>query len=312
MMKALYYDGEKPVYREDYKKPVPDAGHSLIRVSLSAICNTDREVIRGYRPSFRGILGHEFVGIVEESDEKSLIGKRVVGELNEGCGTCLYCKSGREKHCPDRKVIGMEGLDGTFAEYVVLANHLIHIVPDDVPDEKAIFTEPLAAALEIPNQIHIRPEYHVAVIGDGRLALMITQVLSLYGVDLTVIGKHPDKLVYFEKYAKAVLKPQDTYDVVIDASGTPSGIELAKEIVRKQGIIVLKSTYAGSANIDLSYFVVNEITIMGSRCGPFEPALSLLSKNLVDFPLIELWSLSEYEKAFSSSAFKSGFFCGIS
>lgn len=311
-MKALYYDGEKPVYREDYKKPVPDAGHSLIRVSLSAICNTDREVIRGYRPSFRGILGHEFVGVVEESDEKSLIGKRVVGELNEGCGTCLYCKSGREKHCPDRKVIGMEGLDGTFAEYVVLANHLIHIVPDDVPDEKAIFTEPLAAALEIPNQIHIRPEYHVAVIGDGRLALMITQVLSLYGVDLTVIGKHPDKLVYFEKYAKAVLKPQDTYDVVIDASGTPSGIELAKEIVRKQGIIVLKSTYAGSANIDLSYFVVNEITIMGSRCGPFEPALSLLSKNLVDFPPIELWSLSEYEKAFSSSAFKSGFFCGIS
>lgn len=304
-MKALYFDGQAPVYREDYEKPVPAPGHSLIRVLLSAICNTDREVIRGYRPDFRGVLGHEFVGVVEASDDPSLIGKRVVGELNEGCGQCLYCKSGREKHCLSRKVIGMDGLDGTFAEYFVLANHLIHEVPKDLPTEKAIYTEPLAAALEIPNQLHIRPEDNVAIIGDGRLALMIAQVLSLYGVEMTVLGKHPEKLKHFP--VKRSHQPGDTYEVVIDATGTPSGLELAKELVRKKGTIVLKSTYAGSVTVDMSYFVVNEITIMGSRCGPFLPALELLSRGLVNLPEIELWNLRDHEKAFASRAFKVGF-----
>lgn len=306
-MKALYFDGEKQIYMENYKKPVPGPGHSLIRVLVSAICNTDREVIRGYRPDFRGVLGHEFVGIVEASDDESLIGKRVVGELNEGCGECIYCKTGREKHCPSRKVIGMEGLDGTFAEYFVLANHLIHVVPDALSTEKAIFTEPLAAALEIPNQLHIRPQDNVAIIGDGRLALMIAQVVALHGVPLTIIGKHPDKLQLFEKIAKTERDPNETYEIVIDATGSPSGIELAKQIVRKRGIIVMKSTYAGTVEMDLSYFVVNEITIMGSRCGPFEPALELLSKGMVQLPDIELWDLKDYEKAFASRAFKSGF-----
>ena len=306
-MKALYFDGEKPIYMENYKKPVPEPGHSLIRVLVSAICNTDREVIRGYRPDFRGVLGHEFVGIVEASDDESLIGKRVVGELNEGCGECIYCKTGREKHCLSRKVIGMEGLDGTFAEYFVLANHLIHVVPDTLSMEKAIFTEPLAAALEIPNQLHIRPKDNVAIIGDGRLALMIAQVVALHGVPLTIIGKHPDKLQLFEKIAKTERDPNETYEIVIDATGSPSGIELAKQIVRKRGIIVMKSTYAGTVEMDLSYFVVNEITIMGSRCGPFEPALELLNKGLVQLPEIELWDLRDYEKAFASHSFKSGF-----
>lgn len=306
-MKALYFDGEKPIYMENYKKPVPEPGHSLIRVLVSAICNTDREVLRGYRPDFRGILGHEFVGIVEASDDESLIGKRVVGELNEGCGDCIYCKTGREKHCPSRKVIGMEGLDGTFAEYFVLANHLIHVVPDTLSMEKAIFTEPLAAALEIPNQLHIRPQDNVAIIGDGRLALMIAQVVALHGVPLTIIGKHPDKLQLFEKIAKTERDPNETYEIVIDATGSPSGIELAKQIVRKRGTIVMKSTYAGTVEMDLSYFVVNEITIMGSRCGPFEPALELLNKGMVQLPDIELWDLKDYEKAFASRAFKSGF-----
>lgn len=306
-MKALYFDGEKPVYLEDYKKPTPEPGHSRIRVLVSAICNTDREVIRGYRPDFRGVLGHEFVGIVEASDDESLIGKRVVGELNEGCGECIYCKSGREKHCLTRKVIGMEGLDGTFAEYFVLANHLIHVVPDSLSTEKAIFVEPLAAALEIPNQLHIKPQDNVAIIGDGRLALMIAQVVALHGVRLTIIGKHPDKLKLFEKIAKTERDQDETYEIVIDATGSPSGIELAKQIVRKRGTIVMKSTYAGAVQLDLSYFVVNEITIMGSRCGPFKPALELLDKGLVQLPDIELWDLKEYEKAFSSHAFKSGF-----
>ena len=309
-MKALYFDGSKPVYLDDYKKPVPTPGHSLIRVLMSAICNTDREVIAGYRPDFRGVLGHEFVGVVEDSDDKNLIGKRVVGELNEGCGECLYCKSGREKHCLSRKVIGMEGLDGTFEEYFVLANHLIHPVPDELATEQAIYVEPLAAALEIPNQLHIKPEDNVAVIGDGRLALMIAQVVSLTGADLTVIGRHPEKWDYFKNVAKTKTAAElgdETFEIVIDATGSPSGIELAKNIVRKKGRIVIKSTYAGTTNIDLSYFVVNEITIMGSRCGPFPPALALLNKGLVNLPPIELWSLEDYEKAFDSRAFKVGF-----
>ncbi len=306
-MKALYFNGESPVYMEDYPKPTITKGHSLIRVLMSAICNTDREVIRGYRPNFTGVLGHEFVGIVEDSDDEYLIGKRVVGELNEGCGDCIYCRTGREKHCVTRKVIGMEGLDGTFAEYFVLANHLIHVVPDALPTKKAIYVEPLAAALEIPNQVHLRPEYNVAIIGDGRLALMIAQVVSLYGVDLTIIGKHRDKLKLFEHLAKTEHIEGDTYEIVIDATGSPSGIELAKRIVRKRGTIVLKSTYAGTTNIDLSYFVVNEITMVGSRCGPFEPALNLLHRGMVKLPEIELFELKDYEKAFSSRAFKTGF-----
>ena len=306
-MKALYFNGSEPVYMEEYKKPTPTPGHSLIRVLMSAICNTDREVIRGYRPDFRGVLGHEFVGVVEESDDPSLVGKRVVGELNEGCGDCIYCNTGREKHCLSRKVIGMEGLDGTFAEYVVLANHLIHIVPDTLTTEQAIYTEPLAAALEITNQLHIRPEDNVAIIGDGRLAYMIAQVVSLYGVDLTIIGKHPEKLELFRPLGSIEHHVGQTYEIVIDATGSPSGLNLAKEIVRKKGTIVLKSTYAGTLELDMSYFVVNEITIKGSRCGPFEPALNLLNRGLVQLPEIELWDLSDYEQAFASRAFKSGF-----
>ncbi len=306
-MKALYFDGTKPIYSEDYPKPSAYEGHSLIKVIMSAVCNTDREVIKGYRPNFKGVLGHEFVGIVEDSDDKNLIGKRVVGELNEGCGKCVYCKTNREKHCLNRKVIGMEQLDGTFAEYFVLANHLIHIVPDDLPTEKAIYTEPLAAALQIPNMLHIKPSTNVAVIGDGRLALMIAQVIALTGADLTVIGKNEEKLRNFESFAKTSHKEGDSYEIVIDACGNPSGIETAKNIVRKGGTIVIKSTYAGTTNIDLSYFVVNEITIVGSRCGPFEPALKLLDMGLVKLPQIELWQLKDYQKALESKAFKVGF-----
>jgi threonine dehydrogenase-like Zn-dependent dehydrogenase len=306
-MKALYFNGSEAVYLTDYQKPELTPGHSVIRVLMSAICNTDREVMRGYRPDFRGVLGHEFVGVVEDSEDPSLVGKRVVGELNEGCGDCVYCNSGREKHCLTRKVIGMEGLDGTFAEYVLLANHLIHVVPDSLPTEKAIYTEPLAAALEITNQLHIRPEDNVAIIGDGRLAYMIAQVISLYGVDLTIVGKHPEKLELFKRFGKVEHQEGQTYEVVIDATGSPSGLNFAKEIVRKKGTIVLKSTYAGTLELDMSYFVVNEITIKGSRCGPFEPALNLLNRGLVSLPDIELWDLSDYDKAFASRAFKSGF-----
>lgn len=314
-MKGIYFNGKNAEYHEDIPKPQRKRGYSLIRIQRAAICNTDKEVLKGYRPDFRGVMGHEFVGVVEDSDKTELVGKTVVGELNEGCGECLYCKTGHEKHCPQRKVIGMEGRDGCFGEYMLLADHLVHAVPDGLPIEKAIYTEPLAAALEIPTQVHISPEKTVAIIGDGRLAFMIVQVLSLNGCDLTIIGKHKEKLDKFQQYGHMKLLEEvaehptieETYDIIVDATGTESGILLAQRLIRRCGTIVLKSTYAHKASLDMSQFVVNEITIVGSRCGPFEPALQLLKKGLVEFPEIEWYDLKEYEEAFHSLAFKVGF-----
>lgn len=310
-MKALYFDGQNAVYREDYAKPEPGPGESLIRILMGAVCNTDKEVLKGYKPDFAGVMGHEFVGIVEQSQDRRLLNKKVVGELNEGCGTCLYCKSGREKHCETRKVIGLEKKDGCFAQYMTLANHLIHVVPEGLSADMAIYTEPLAAALEIPTMVHIHPDKNIAIIGDGRLALMIAQVLSLSGADLTVIGKHPQKLEKFTPYAKTTFEATGSYEVVVEASGSPQGILLAQRLVRKQGTIVVKSTYAGTVTLDMSYFVVNEIAVVGSRCGPFEPALNLLQKGLIALPPIELYELRDYEKAFASTAFKAGFRLGV-
>ncbi len=306
-MKAIYFDGEKAVFRDDLKKPAPEKKESLIRILMSAVCNTDKEILKGYKPGFKGVMGHEFVGIVEESDDESLIGKRVVGELNAGCGQCIYCRTGREKHCPDRKVIGLEKKDGCFAEYMTIQTHLLHAVPWDLPTETAIFTEPLAAALEIASQVHLKPETNCAIIGDGRLAFLIAQVVALTGIDLTVIGHHEEKLEQFRPYANVTLEPEETYETVIEASGSKEGILLAQKIVRHQGTIVLKSTYAGEVSINMSDFVVHEITIKGSRCGPFEPALNLLRKKRIILPEIELYSLESFEKAFSSKAFKAGF-----
>ncbi len=306
-MKALYFDGEQAVYREDYPKPARAEDESLIRILMAAVCSTDREILKGYKPGFTGVMGHEFVGIVEESDDASLVGKRVVGELNAGCGRCLYCRSGREKHCPDRKVIGMDDKDGCFAEYMTLKTRLIHRVPDELPTKTAVFTEPLAAAFEITSQIHIKPDTNVVLLGDGRLSLMIAQVLSLTGTDLTVIGKHPEKLEQFMPFAKTATHTGETYEIVVDATGSESGLHLAKDLVRRQGTIILKSTYAGNASIDMSYFVVNEITVKGSRCGPFEPALRMLAQKKIVLPEIKLFELKDHEQAFSYRGFKAGF-----
>nr|WP_308741886.1 alcohol dehydrogenase catalytic domain-containing protein [uncultured Anaerocolumna sp.] len=305
-MKALYYK-DKEQYLEDYPIPVPGPNESLVKILISAICNTDKEVLKAYKPNFSGVLGHEFVGEVVESNKKELIGKRVVGELNEGCGQCIYCRTGREKHCLNRKVIGIAGRDGCFAEYMTIHSDLLHVVPEEIPTEVAIFTEPLAAALEIMEQAHIQPSKNVAVIGDGRLAFMIAQVVSLSGADLTIIGRHEDKLKQFSSFAKTTTETDETYEIVIDATGSPAGILSAQKLVRNKGLIVIKSTYAGKVEIDMSSFVVNEITIKGSRCGPFEPAMQLLQRGLVTLPAIELYELKDYEKALQSKAFKAGF-----
>lgn len=309
-MKGIYFNGKEAVYREDLEKPAPAKTQSLIRILEAGICNTDKEVMRGYRPDFQGVMGHEFTGIVEASDDPGWIGKRVVGELNAGCGHCRYCRTGREKHCESRKVIGLEGKDGCFAEYMTLETHLLHEIPAALATRKALLTEPLAAALEIPQQIHLDPEAQVLILGDGRLAYLIAGVLHLQGVELTVLGKHPDKLAAFAAYGKTIVEPAGSYDVVVDATGSPSGLETGIRLVRRRGTIVLKSTYAGKTPVDMSYFAVHEITLRGSRCGPFGPALRLLEKNLVQLPAVEFYDLKDYKKAFAAKAFKAGFQIG--
>ena len=306
-MRGLYYDGSKAVYREDLEKPVPDKGRSLIKILLSAVCSTDKEVAKGYRPDFRGIMGHEFVGIVEESDDESLIGKRVVGEINEVCHECLYCKTGRPHHCSHRTTPGLSK-DGCFAEYMILKTENLHVVPDNLPNEVAVFTEPLAAAFEILEQIQITKDMPVGVLGDGRLALCIANVMHLAGADVTVIGKHPDKLKNFEKIAKTTTEYEnEAYEVVVEATGSPQGIGIAINLVRKMGTIVLKSTYAENVSTNLSMIPVNEITVVGSRCGPFIPALNALSNGTIVLPPIEKYDVKDFEKAFKSPAFKAGF-----
>ena len=339
-MRGIYFDGARAVYRDDLPKPQADEGHSLIRILRAGVCSTDREILKGYRPDFRGVMGHEFTGVVEESSVKELIGRTVVGELNEGCGHCVLCRTGREKHCLSRKVIGMSK-DGCFAEYMTLANHLIHVVPEGLAPERAVLTEPLAAALEIPERVHIAPGTPAAVIGDGRLAYMIAQVLHLSGTQVTVIGKHAEKLEKFRPFAELrvsgtaesanlagavesgdlsgagsknmgieplrIAAAEDMFEVVVEASGSPTGMELALELVRRQGTIVLKSTYAGKHPFDLSLVAVNELKIEGSRCGPFEPALQLLKENRITLPEPEWHDLEDYEAAFASRAFKAGF-----
>ena len=326
-MKALFFDGNKAEYREDLPVPAREEHQSLIRILLANVCSTDREVLKGYRPDFKGIMGHEFVGEVVESGDESLVGRLVVGELNEGCGSCIYCRTGREKHCLDRKVIGMSR-DGCFAEYMTPATHLLHVVPEGLTPEKAVFAEPLAAALEILEQVKIDQSLNAAVIGDGRLGFMCAQILALTGIDLTVIGHHPDKLKMFEPYAKTRLSSDyigsvpgcgavlpayrklaadEQFEYVVEASGAPAGFDLAMNIVRRMGTIVLKSTYAGRKDLDMSLIPVNEITVVGSRCGPFEPALKLLSAGKVSFPDVELYDLKDWQKAMDSKAFKAGF-----
>ena len=307
-MKAVFYDGKDAVYREDYPIPEPGEGESLVQILLSAVCNTDKEVLKGYKPDFRGVMGHEFVGKVITSCDPSLVGKRVVGELNEECGRCIYCRTGRPHHCTNRKVIGLTGRDGCFAEYMTIATRLLHEVPDSLPTRIAIFTEPLAAALEILNQVHVRPDLNAAVIGDGRLALFVAQALALNGIDLTVIGRHPEKLETFSRFAKTATRGEtEGYELVVDATGSPSGLADAMNLVRKKGTIVIKSTYAGNASINMSQAVVNELTIVGSRCGPFEPALKLLETGRVQLPPVRLYELKDFREAFSSPAFKAGF-----
>lgn len=262
-------------------------GEALVRVTLAGICNTDLEITRGYT-NFSGTLGHEFVGVVEASPDRAQIGRRVVGEINIGCGDCEWCRAGDARQCLTRKVPGIHHRDGSFAEYLNLPPQNLRFVPDAVNDRQAAFTEPLAAACQILEQVEIRQTHRVAVIGDGKLGQLIARVLATTGSDLLLIGKHADKL---ELAAKAGIKivdlrelkfdPATRFDFVVEASGSAGGLKLAVDLVRPRGVIVLKSTFSGAVEFDAWRIVVNEITVIGSRCGRFENALKLLEEGRV-------------------------------
>jgi threonine dehydrogenase-like Zn-dependent dehydrogenase len=269
------------------------AGEALVRVTMAGICSTDLEIVRGYA-GFSGTLGHEFVGVVEQSPDAAQVGRRVVGEINAGCGVCAGCRRNDPRHCPDRTVLGIRGRDGAFAEYLSLPAQNLRFVPDAVHDRQAVFTEPLAAACAILDEVAIGADQRVAVIGDGKLGQLIARALAATGCDLLLIGNHAEKL---ELAAKAGIQtmtrgavrvtPASRFDVVVEASGKAGGLHLALDLVRARGALVLKSTFHGPVSLDTARLVVDEIRVIGSRCGRFDPALALLAAGRVDVePLI--------------------------
>jgi threonine dehydrogenase-like Zn-dependent dehydrogenase len=307
-MRALVFDsqpGNKPRLHlvRELATPAPPPGEARIQTILAGICNTDLEILRGYH-GFEGVLGHEFVGVVDQAEDRSLVGRRVVGEISASCRVCPTCRAGRYTHCPTRTTLGILNRDGVLADYFCLPVPNLHLVPDDVPDEAAVFTEPLAAACQVLEQVHLRPTDRVIVLGDGKLGLLVAQVVALSGCDLTAVGRHPEKLAILSARGIATqLDGSDVRggaDVVVECTGQPAGYRRARELLRPRGTLVLKSTYHGLVEADLSRLVVDEIQVVGSRCGPFPPAIRLLSQGLVDvLPLIEAeYSLDEGMAAF--------------
>lgn len=288
-MLGLWLEDLNLSLRNDLPHPAkPD--EALIKVRLSGICGTDLELTRGYYP-YKGIIGHEFVGEVVDSSDTSWIGQRVVGEINASCGSCEQCQNGRPTHCENRTVLGIANRDGIHAEYTTLPLANLHRVPDSVPDEAAVFVEPLAAALEIQEQIHIQPTDRVLLIGAGRLGQLVAQTLNLTGCDLRVVARHrQQKDLLTERHIRLITEDEiqpGRWDIVVEATGSPNGFDLARKALRPRGTLVLKSTYHGEMTLNLSPYVVDEISIVGSRCGPFAPALRLLERGEVNpTPLI--------------------------
>jgi threonine dehydrogenase-like Zn-dependent dehydrogenase len=284
MMLGLWLENGKLTLRRDIPEPQPRDGEALIRPILRGICSTDHHLLDGLYP-FVGVPGHEFVGVVV-TGPADLLGRTVVAEINLACGRCAQCREGRAKHCTERQVIGIRGRPGVFAERLAVPVANLHRVPDGVPPEQAVFAEPLAAALEIREQIAFDSQDRVLVVGDGKLGQLIAQSLLPTGCRLTVLGRHPRKLEPLVRLGIATLADAQpttaSVDVAIECTGSPAGFALARRAVRPQGTLVLKSTYRGAIEIDASAIAVDEIRILGSRCGPFGAALALLASGTLD------------------------------
>ena len=282
-MKATYFDGKQIILDENF--PDPQSDETLVRVNLAGICGTDLEILDGYM-EYTGILGHEFVGTVEKSRNPMMVGKRVVGEINAGCGKCDSCMGGMQRHCPSRTVLGILKRDGAFAEFLSLPEKNLHVIPDSISNEQAVFVEPLAAAFEIKEQVSLKPEWNVAVVGDGRLAQLIIQVIKLTCSNITCFGKHESKL---EGLVQSGIKikigiestDEKLFDLVVEATGSNSGFVDTMKLVKPRGIVILKSTIASRENLDLTPTIINEITLIGSRCGLFKPAIDALASGII-------------------------------
>ncbi len=283
-MLALWLENRKLHLRDDLPEPEPPAGEALVRVRLAGICNTDLELLAGYYP-YAGVPGHEFVGEVERGPQE-LVGRRVAGEINAVCGACAACVANRRTHCERRTVLGIVDRHGAFAESLILPAENLHPIPEGMPDEIAVFAEPLAAALEIQEQITLGPGVRVVVVGDGKLGQLIGRSLALTGCDLLVAGRHDPKLALLASCGIATTRPEGItagrFDVAVECTGNPEGFALARRALRPRGTLVMKSTYAGELSVDVSSLVVDEITLVGSRCGPFAPALKLLAEGTID------------------------------
>ncbi len=308
-MKALVIERPGTLALRDV--PVPESpGECLVRIRMAGICGTDLQLLQGYA-DFRGIPGHEFVGVVEAvstPEDAEWIGKRVVGDINVGCGRCEWCLAGVKEHCVSRTVVGIRGRGGAFAEFMSLPSRNLHAVPDSVGDAVAVFAEPTAAACRMLEQIAIDQRTRVAVLGDGRMGLISALVLRTVTPEVTVLGRHDRKLEVARTLGLAASLVDDVaerarFDVVVDATGRPEGLRRALELVRPRGTIVVKSTFHGEAALASWPIVVNEVTLIGSRCGPFTPALELLASGAVAVePLVSrLAALDDFEAAFSEA-----------
>jgi threonine dehydrogenase-like Zn-dependent dehydrogenase len=282
-MLALYFDGQPKI--KDLPLPEPVPGEVLVRVHLAGICGTDLQILKGYH-NFRGIMGHEFVGEVAGPEASPWLGQRVVGEINIGCGECDLCRRGLARHCRERRVLGIINQDGAFAQYLVIPAANLHSVPPEVPDEAAVFTEPLAAALRVVESAIISPGDYILIIGDGSMGLQTSWTLALNGAQVTLAGHHQEHLALARPYGVETFLAEDLpagdYQVVVEASGSPTGLELALSRVRPLGTVILKSTYTDRYPLDPATIVVPEVRLTGSRCGPFLPALRLLRQGWVD------------------------------
>lgn len=293
-MRALLLTDDGPRLVHDYPTPHPGPDEALIQVRLAGVCATDLQLLAGYKGGYRGVLGHEFVGeVVNAPGHPEWVGRRVAGELNIGCGHCELCRAGLGKHCRQRQSLGIIRRDGAFADFLTLPIANLHPLPTPLPDDHAVFVEPLAAALQLLEQYHLRPEQRAYVLGDGRLGLLVAQVLARTGCDLTAIGRTPAKLAILGQRGIATARsdqPDDLArllarpaDLVVEVTGSPDGFALARQLVRPGGTLALKSTFAAPLPaFDISALVVDEVTLLGSRCGPFAPAIRLLAEGAVD------------------------------